>query len=91
MAERGGEPREKRIKRLLFQSRHRGTREADMLIGGFARRHLAALDDAAVDAFECLIAEPDPDVVAWILDRAPTPPAHKGPLLELMKKFKNEL
>jgi antitoxin CptB len=82
--------RERRIKKLLFQSRHRGMREADFLIGGFAERHLAALPDADIDAFERLLDEPDPDVVDWILGRAPAPPAHDGPVLQLIKKFKDE-
>ncbi|HTI86993.1 MAG TPA: succinate dehydrogenase assembly factor 2 [Alphaproteobacteria bacterium] len=82
--------RERRIKKLLFQSRHRGTREADFLIGGFAERHLAGLPDNEIDAFERLIEEPDPDVVDWILGRAPVPTEHQGPLLRLMKKFKDE-
>lgn len=82
--------RERRIKKLLFQSRHRGTREADFLIGGFAERHLAGLPDSEIDAFERLIDEPDPDVVDWILGRATIPEAHEGPLLGLMKKFKDE-
>ena len=30
-----------RRKRLLFRSWHRGTREADLLLGPFAERHLA--------------------------------------------------
>lgn len=90
MAENGNEERARRVKRLLFQSRHRGTREADFLIGGFASSHLAALNDAELDAFERLLNEPDPDVVEWVLDRSPAPVTHQGPLLELMKRFKNE-
>ena len=82
--------RERRIKKLLFQSRHRGMREADFLIGGFAERHLAGLPDSEIDAFERLLDEPDPDVVDWVLGRAPAPSAHQGPLLTLMKKFKDE-
>ena len=31
-----------RRKRLLFRSWHRGTKEADLLLGSFAERHLAA-------------------------------------------------
>jgi antitoxin CptB len=82
--------RERRIKKLLFQSRHRGMREADFLIGGFAERHLAGLDDTEIDAFERLLDEPDPDVVDWILGRAIPPQAHQGRVLELIIKFKNE-
>lgn len=82
--------RERRIKKLLFQSRHRGTREADFLIGGFAERHLRDLSDAEIDTFERLLAEPDPDIVDWVLDRTPAPAAHQGRILDLIKKFKNE-
>lgn len=90
MASNEPQERERRIKKLLFQSRHRGTREADFLIGGFAERFLAGLSDADIDAFERLLAEPDPDIVDWILDRAPAPGAHQGRVLDLIKKFKNE-
>ena len=82
--------RERRIKKLLFQSCHRGMREADVLIGGFAQRHLATLPDEDIDAFERLLDEPDPDVVDWILDRSPAPAPHDGRVLQMIKKFKNE-
>jgi antitoxin CptB len=65
-------------------------READVLIGGFAQRHLAGLPEAQIDAFERLLDEPDPDVVDWILNRALAPEAHQGPLLLLIQKFKDE-
>jgi antitoxin CptB len=82
--------REHRIKRLLFQSRHRGMREADYLIGGFAERHLTSLTDSEIDAFERLLDEPDPDVIDWILERTPAPTSHQGRILDLIIKFKNE-
>jgi antitoxin CptB len=82
--------REHRIKRLLFQSRHRGMREADYLIGGFAERYLTSLTDSEIDDFERLLDEPDPDVVDWILERTPAPASHQGRVLDLIKKFKNE-
>lgn len=82
--------REHRIKRLLFQSRHRGMREADYLIGGFAERYLAGLSDTDIDAFERLLDEPDPDVVDWIFGRTPAPASHQGHVLNLIKKFKDE-
>jgi antitoxin CptB len=86
----GIQERERRIKKLLFQSRHRGTREADFLIGGFAERYLPDLSDADIDTFERLLDEPDPDIVDWVLDRSPAPAAHQGLVLDLIKKFKNE-
>jgi antitoxin CptB len=91
MAPSEAQERERRIKKLLFQSRHRGTREADFLIGGFAERHLPVLTDAELDTFERLLGEPDPDIVDWVLDRAEVPMAHRSRVLELIIKFKNEL
>ena len=82
--------REHRIKKLLFQSHHRGMREADYLIGGFAERYLAGLSDTEIDAFERLLDEPDPDVVDWILGRTPAPVPHQGRVLDLIIKFKDE-
>ena len=37
------EPDEQRRKRLLYQSTHRGTKEADLIIGGFALAHISTL------------------------------------------------
>lgn len=90
MAGDGSQQRGIRIKKLLFQSRHRGMREADYLIGGFAERHLAGLSDAEIDAFERLLDEPDPDVVDWILGRSEPPAVHRGRVLDLIIQFKNE-
>ena len=38
-----------RRRRLLFRSWHRGTREADLIMGRFADVHLATLNDAELD------------------------------------------
>lgn len=55
-----------RRKRLYFQACHRGTKEADFLIGGFAGKRLATLDDGQLDRFEDLLARDDIDLVAWV-------------------------
>lgn len=80
-----------RRKRLLYQAGHRGTQESDLVIGRFARAHLAAFDAEALDRFEALIAVPDADLMDWISGRAEPPAAHKTPVLELMIQFKNGL
>src|SRR5689334_16095654 len=46
------EPMDIRRKRLLFRSWHRGTKEADLLLGSFAERHLAAFTPEQVDRYE---------------------------------------
>src|ERR1700680_2843343 len=63
-----------RRKRLLFRSWHRGTREADLILGSFAEANLAGFDDGQLDRYEALLNVPDPDLFDWIVGRADPPP-----------------
>src|SRR3546814_11393524 len=44
-----------RRKRLYYRSAYTGTKETDVLLGAFAARHLADLDDRQVDDYETLL------------------------------------
>ncbi|MBX6367347.1 MAG: succinate dehydrogenase assembly factor 2 [Rhodospirillales bacterium] len=63
-----------RRKRLLFRASHRGTKEADLLIGTFAERHLATMSPGELDAFESLLQHEDAKLVRWITGQAEPPP-----------------
>ncbi len=63
-----------RRKRLRFRSWHRGTREADLLLGSFADAHLGDFDDALLDRYEALLDVPDADLFDWITGRSVPPP-----------------
>lgn len=76
-----------RRKRLLFRSRHRGTREADLLLGGFADRHVASLEAAQLDRYEALLDNSDPDIYAWLTERAPIPPEHDHDVMALLQRY----
>lgn len=78
-----------RRKRLLFRSRHRGMQETDILLGGFARRHLSELTDGQLDQFETLLEESDNDLFDWITGRTAVPPALDNGVMKLLRKFKN--
>lgn len=73
--------REIRMKRLHFRSHHRGTREADMLIGGFFDAHGAAWNDAEMAVFEELLEEQDVDIMAWAMGTQVPPPRYEGSIL----------
>lgn len=78
---------EQRLARAKFRSWHRGTREADYMIGGFYDRYHAQWGDAELAWFEALLDEDDVDVMAWALG-SQTPPAHlAGDLLAAMQKL----
>lgn len=64
---------DKRLKRLLFQSQHRGFSEMDQLLTAFARAHLATLTPAQIDDYEVLLELPDWDVFSWLVGQAPAP------------------
>ena len=77
-----------RRKRLLFRSWHRGTREADLILGSFAEAHLAAFDEAQLDRYETLLDTPDPDIFDWITGRCPPPPESDHDVARMLLAFK---
>jgi antitoxin CptB len=81
---------DERRRRLLYRATHRGTLEADRLVGGFAQAHLDGLAAAELDAFETLIEERDDDLVDWLMGRREAPAPVDGPLLRRMMAFKND-
>jgi len=77
-----------RRKRLLFRSWHRGTKEADLLLGSFAERHLPAFTREQIDRYEALLAADDTDLLAWIAGRAQPPAERESDVLRLLLAFK---
>ncbi|MSP47067.1 MAG: succinate dehydrogenase assembly factor 2 family protein [Xanthobacteraceae bacterium] len=55
-----------RRRRLLFRSWHRGTREADLIMGRFADVHIAGLSDAELDQYERLLDALEADLLGWM-------------------------
>jgi antitoxin CptB len=76
-----------RLARARFRAWHRGTREADYMIGGFFDRHHAAWGEPAIAWFEALLDEDDVDVMAWALGSAAAPERFRGDLLEALQRL----
>ena len=77
--------REDRLKRLRFRAWHRGTREADFLIGGYFDRHHGGWGEAEMAWFEALLEEQDVDVMAWAIGTAEPPERFGGPMMSRLK------
>ncbi len=73
-----------RRRRLLFRARHRGTKEADLMIGAFVARLVAGLSEAELDELEAVLEYPDVDLADWLSGRRPIPPECRTPMLERM-------
>ena len=64
---------EARRKRLIWRASHRGTREMDLLLGGFAKSQIERFSETELDELETIIGLPDQDLMGWILGGVPVP------------------
>jgi len=76
-----------RLARARFRAWHRGTREADYMIGGFFDCHHAGWDDAALTWFEALLDEDDVDIMAWALGTVPVPDRYFGAQAKALQRL----
>ncbi len=77
-----------RRKRLRYRCWHRGIKELDLLLGGFADRELAAMSAAEMDRFEALLEVPEPEIYAWFTGQAAPPAAHDHEITRRLLAFK---
>src|SRR5580765_7722964 len=75
------------LKRLAWRAHHRGTKEADLLVGGFFDAHHESWgsDDRAL--FTAMLEEQDVDIMAWAHGTAAVPERYAGPMIEALKQL----
>jgi antitoxin CptB len=76
-----------RRKRLLFRSWHRGIREMDLVLGGFADAHIADLSEAELDEYEAWLEVPDQQIFTWVNGLQPAPAAIDTALFRRLRDF----
>lgn len=76
-----------RKKRLIYRSNYRGFREADLILGGFAKAHMDSLTDEEVLIFEELLNAKDHDIYGWIMQTLPVPKNFDTPILHRLRAF----
>ena len=74
--------RDTRIRRTRYRAWHRGTREADFMVGGFFNAFHGEWGEAEFAWFEQLLEEQDVDIMAWAIGTAPVPDRFAGPMME---------
>jgi antitoxin CptB len=77
-----------RRKRVLYRANHRGTKEADVMLGGFATAHVRDLSDSQLDTFEALLEELDVEIMDWVIGRQPLPARHDTELFKMILSYK---
>ena len=75
------------LRALKYRAWHRGTREADMMIGGFfdAQHALWNAEDRAL--FAALLTEQDVDIMAWAIGTQPVPKRYEGPMMDAFRRL----
>jgi antitoxin CptB len=67
-------------RKLLWRATHRGLKELDLVLGGFAKQHVGALSKTELDQFSEIVALADCDLFAWLMREKPAP-IQRWPLL----------
>ena len=75
------------LRALKYRAWHRGTREADLMIGGYFDAYSAKWDEKAREWFADLLDEQDVDIMAWAIGTADAPERFRGPMLDALQKL----
>ena len=85
------ETRQARVRRLIYRSSYTGMKETDLLLGQFAKLHLASLDDIELDQYEALLEAGDPSIFAWVRGDEAVPAEFDTRVLALISDFNKTL
>lgn len=54
-----------RRKQIIYRANHRGIKEMDIILGGFADANVMRMDGEMLGRFEAIMAESDRDLLSW--------------------------
>lgn len=75
------------LRKLHFRAHHRGTREADAIVGGFFDCYHSDWSDADFAWFEALLEEQDVDIMGWAMGTIAIPDQWHGSMMEQLKRL----
>jgi antitoxin CptB len=74
-------------RKLHYRAHHRGTREADAIVGGFYDAASADWSAEEIAWFERLIEEQDVDIIGWTMRTIDVPADFDGPMMAAMQRL----
>jgi antitoxin CptB len=78
---------EVRRRRLLWRASHRGTKELDLIIGGYASAKVVDMDEGEFLRFERFLDSEEPDLQDWILGGTAPADAPNLDLIRAIRRF----
>jgi antitoxin CptB len=80
-------PSEPDLKRLAWRAHHRGTKEADLLVGGFFDMHHASWGEHERALFAAMLDSQDVDIMAWAHGTAEPPQRFRGSMIAALMRL----
>jgi antitoxin CptB len=74
-------------KKLLWRATHRGIKEMDIVVGGFAETNLATMNQNEIKLFEDILELSDQDLLGWMTRQSGIPTDQDSQLLRRMLRL----
>jgi antitoxin CptB len=75
---------ERRRKQIIYRANHRGIKEMDIILGGYASAFAMEMSADEIDAFVRLMDESDRDLYSWFTGDAALPEQFDAKLLQVI-------
>lgn len=79
--------RETYLRKLHYRAHHRGTREADAIVGGFFDQYHQSWTEEGFQWFERLLDEQDVDIMGWAMGTIGVPAHWQGNMMTQLKRL----
>ena len=75
-------------KQIIYRSMHRGTKEMDLLLGNFVKKHVDKFNNAELKDLERLLFIEDEAIYKWFLGKSSDKTIPNTKVSTLLKNFK---
>ena len=75
-------------KQIIYRSTHRGTKEMDILLGGFVKKYIDHFTDDELKELEQILVIEDEILYRWYFDKKDNNIIPNNKVSEMLKKFK---
>lgn len=77
-----------RQRRIIYRSKQRGWLELDILMGGWAAKHVPKMDDGrSIAEIEHLLDADTPKVLKWVLRQEVPPPEYHTNVMKSLQEY----
>jgi len=75
-------------RKIIYRSEHRGTKEMDLLLGGFVKKYIHKFNDEELNDLENLITKSDESIFKWYTIKNYKGSISSNKVSQMLRKFK---